>query len=450
MIESIDPYTGEVLATYPEMTKEKVAAAIARADKAFQSWRRLSVSARSHYFMQVSEHLKQHQREFALLMCKEMGKPLKQAEAEVEKCAWLCEFYAANAEAFLEDDTIETEASHSYVSYEPLGVILGVMPWNYPFWQVFRFLVPTLISGNTALLKHASNVMGCAAAIEQIFHDCGFPDGVFQQLPVKSDLVAFVLSHESVRGVSLTGSEKAGRAVAEISGREIKTSLLELGGSNAFIVLDDADLEKAVTTAIQARYQNTGQSCIAAKRLLLHEEIAERFMARFLEKVKLLKSGDPKEEETYIGVMAREDLAVTLEDQLQRAVSAGAEVLCGGIRKGAYFEPTVIRVQDTNSPVMQEETFGPLVAVSTFSSLEEAVTLSNSTGFGLGVTLFTEHPERILPVVGDFKEGAVFINELVKSDPRLPFGGVKNSGYGRELGLEGIRAFVNKKTVYIQ
>lgn len=450
MIESIDPYTGNVIATYQEMSKEAVAAAIARGNRQFNTWRKLPVAERCHYFHKVSVHLKEHKRTYALLMSREMGKPVKQAEAEVEKCAWLCDYYADHAEAFLKDKVIETDASRSYVSYEPLGVILGVMPWNYPFWQVFRFLVPTLISGNTALLKHASNVMGCAEAIEQIFQDCGFPDSVFQQLPVKSDLVAYILSHHFVRGVSLTGSEKAGSAVAEIAGREIKTSLLELGGSNAFIVLDDADLDKAVTTAVQARYQNTGQSCIAAKRILLHEEIADSFITRFLEEVKHLCSGDPKNEETYIGVMAREDLARELEDQLQRAKSAGAQVLIGGTRKGAYFEPTVVRTQDPMNPVMQEETFGPLVTVSTFSSLEEAVRLSNNTGFGLGVSLFTAYPGRITPVIHDFKEGAVFINEMVKSDPRLPFGGIKNSGYGRELGQEGIRAFVNKKTVYIR
>lgn len=384
-----------------------------------------------------------------MLMSKEMGKPIKQGEAEIEKCAWLCDYYAINAAEFLRQKKVDTDATQSYVSYEPLGVILGVMPWNYPFWQVFRFTVPTLLSGNTVLLKHASNVMGCAQAIEKIFTACGFPDHAFQHLIIKSDQVEWVLSHKYVQGVSLTGSEKAGRAVAAVAGRAIKTSLLELGGSNAFIVLEDADLDRAVATAVQARYQNTGQSCIAAKRLLLHDAIAEDFLDRFVRKVKELKSGDPRNDDTFIGVMAREDLAKTLESQMHRSLEYGAKLICGGRRQGAYFEPTVMVSAHTSVPVMQEETFGPLVCACTFKTLDEAIRVSNDSGFGLGVSVFTKTPENIISRIDDFNEGAVFINELVKSDPRLPFGGVKVSGYGRELGLEGIRAFVNAKTVFV-
>lgn len=449
MIKSINPYNGEVIQEYKELDRDTLYKKISDGEEAFFSWKQWKLEDRAKLFKKVGEYLKLHKERFALLMSREMGKPFSQGVAEIEKCAWLCTYYYEHAGHFLKEEIVETDAVKSYIRYEPLGVVLAVMPWNYPFWQVFRFAVPTLIAGNTGLLKHASNVMGCAGAIEEIFTECGVPEGVFQNLVVGSSQVEKILEHNAVKAVSLTGSEPAGRAVAAIAGREIKRSLLELGGSNGFIVLDDANLEKAAEVAVNARYQNTGQSCIAAKRLLLHENIADKFLEKFIGKVKALKSGDPQEKDTYIGVVAREDLAEELEQQMNRSIESGAELLLGGKRKGAYFEPTVLLAANSDLPVMQEETFGPLMTVYKFKDLDEAIRVSNGTGFGLGVSIFTENREKILSRVDQFEEGAVFINELVKSDPRLPFGGINNSGYGRELGLEGIRAFVNVKTVYV-
>lgn len=449
MIKSINPYTGKLLGSYEVLEEKELYNKIDLAEAAYAEWKNTSLGYRCDLMRRVGAHLREKKQELGELMAKEMGKPVSQGVAEIEKCAWLCDYYADHAEDYLKENVVKTDAVNSYVSYEPLGVILAVMPWNYPFWQVFRFAVPTLLSGNTGLLKHASNVMGCAARIEGIFKACGFPEGVFQNLAIGSDMVELIIKHQAVKAVSLTGSDAAGRAVASLAGEHIKTSLLELGGSNAAVVLKDADLQKSAATIIKARFQNTGQSCIAAKRLLLHRDIEEEFMSIFLKMVSRLKSGDPLDPDTYIGVLAREDLAGELEDQLERSLEKGAELLCGGRREGAYFEPTVVKVDHTDMPVMQEETFGPLLAVYSCQDLEEAIRISNSTGFGLGVSIFTRDTSAILPKIKDFDEGAVFINEMVKSDPRLPFGGIKDSGYGRELGVEGIRAFVNTKTVYI-
>ncbi|THD67915.1 NAD-dependent succinate-semialdehyde dehydrogenase [Robertkochia marina] len=450
MIKSINPYTGKLIAQYEAYDETTVMHMIEKGSNSFLAWRKTGVHERCELIKGVGDHLLKKKDAYARLMSLEMGKPVKQAIAEIEKCAWLCDYYSDNAPGFLKDKEVITDAAMSYVAYEPLGVVLAVMPWNYPFWQVFRFAVPTLLAGNTCLLKHASNVMGCAEEIQKIFIDCGFPEGTFQNLVIGSDKVEMVLEHPKVRAVSLTGSEAAGKAVAAIAGKNIKSSLLELGGSNATIILKDADLKEALNTVINARYQNTGQSCIAAKRLLVDKHIADEFIDRFLEEVKKLRSGDPLDEETYIGVLAREELAEELEDQMNRSITAGATILCGGDRKRAYFEPTVLKTNDPTVAVMQEETFGPLMCVCVFDGIEEAIELSNQTNFGLGVSIFTQDIERIKSYIPRFEEGAVFVNELVKSDPRLPFGGVKNSGYGRELGLEGIRSFVNVKTVYIK
>ena len=449
MITTINPFNGELLGQYSELSEEDIREKISRGESAYRSWRKCSIPDRSALFLRVRSYLLEQKTALAELVSKEMGKPVTQAIAEIEKCAWLCEYYALEAADFLRPETVETDAGRSLVVYDPLGIILAVMPWNYPFWQVFRFAVPTLLAGNTALLKHASNVMGCANAIEKIFLECGFPEGVFQNLVIGKEQVEFVLQQKEVKAVSLTGSEAAGKSVAALAGKEIKSSLLELGGSNAFIVLADADLDKAVEVAVNARYQNTGQSCIAAKRLLLQRDIADEFLGKFIKKITGLKTGDPLDNETYIGVLAREDLAESLEEQMKRSLEMGAELLCGGKRKGAFFEPAVMWTQNINIPVMQEETFGPLICVCSFSTLDEAIGISNSTGFGLGVTVFTRNADRVIARAADFEEGALFINELVKSDPRLPFGGVKNSGYGRELGKEGIRSFINVKTIYI-
>lgn len=379
----------------------------------------------------------------------EMGKPIAQSLAEIEKCAWVCEYYAQNAHRQLKDEIIKTDASKSYVRYEPLGPILAIMPWNFPFWQVFRFAAPNLMAGNVGLLKHASNVMRCAQVIEMIFEKAGFPKGCFQNLTIKSDKIPSILESDIVKAVTLTGSEGAGASVAATAGKNIKKSLLELGGNNALIVFRDADIQRTLEICVQARFLNTGQSCIAGKRLLIHSDIAEEFTQRLVEEVAQLKSGDPMDLETYIGVLAREDLARDLEKQVYASVAMGAKILVGGKRDKAFFEPTVLVQVTRDMPIFREETFGPVIGITVFKKDEEALALSNDSHFGLGVSLFTSNTKKIESLIPFFNEGAVFINELVKSDPRLPFGGVKLSGYGRELSSHGIREFVNAKTVYI-
>jgi len=378
----------------------------------------------------------------------EMGKPISQSISEIEKCAWVCEYYAENAEKHLENEIIETDADTSYVSYEPIGVVLAVMPWNYPFWQVFRFAAPALMAGNIGVLKHASNVMQSAENIQKVFERAGFPKGCFQNLPISSSKVEGILRDKRVKAATLTGSKPAGSSVASIAGEEIKKTVLELGGSNALVIFKDANIEEAVKTCVQARFQNTGQSCIAGKRLIVHEDIADSFIKKFKEQVSELKSGDPSEEDTFIGVLSREDLAEDLEKQVNDSVKQGAKIVLGGKRKGTYFEPTIISNVTKEMPIFKEETFGPAISVTTFKDDEEAVSLVNYSDFGLGVSIFTEDVERAKRLVPMFDDGAVFVNELVKSDPRLPFGGTKISGYGRELSAHGIREFVNRKTVY--
>ncbi len=386
--------------------------------------------------------------DYARTISLEMGKPIKQAIAEVEKCAWVCEFYADNAATYLKEEVIATEADRSLVRFEPLGVVLAIMPWNYPFWQVFRFAAPALMAGNVGILKHASNVLKSAENIEQVFRNAGFPEGCFQNLVLGSDRIERLIKNPAVKAVTLTGSKAAGASVAAVAGSQIKKSVLELGGSNALLVFDDADLTQSVETCVQARFQNTGQSCIAGKRLLLQKGIAEKFKAQLLERVKALKSGDPLDDATYIGVLAREDLAEELQRQVDDSVSMGATILTGGKRQGTYYEPTLLSGVTPEMPVFREETFGPALAVTVFETEEEGVALVNNSEFGLGVSVFTSSRERAERLVPLFDEGAVFVNELVKSDPRLPFGGVKASGYGRELSGHGIQEFVNKKTVY--
>ena len=398
----------------------------------------------------AAAELKKNKQEYAELMTQEMGKPIAQAIAEVEKCAWVCEYYAEEAAIQLADEIIETDAQKSYTSYEPLGVVLAVMPWNYPFWQVFRFAAPALMAGNIAVLKHASNVFGSALNIEKVFKRAGFPDHCFSTLLIGSDKVEEVLENPIVKAVTLTGSGPAGGAVAEIAGRNIKKSVLELGGNNALIVMADCDMEATLETCVQARYQNTGQSCIAGKRLLLDERIEEEFTERLVQKVRELKSGDPMDEETFIGTLAREDLAEDLEEQVNKSIEQGATLLLGGKRQNAYFEPTILSGVTPKMTVFKEETFGPALSITIFQDLDEAIELSNDSKFGLGVSIFTKDVKTAEEQAFRLNEGAVFINELVKSDPRLPFGGVKASGYGRELSKHGIREFVNRKTVYIK
>jgi succinate-semialdehyde dehydrogenase/glutarate-semialdehyde dehydrogenase len=378
-----------------------------------------------------------------------MHKPITQALAEVEKCAVLCSYYYENAETFLATKSIKTDASESYVVYEPFGVILGIMPWNFPFWQVFRFAVPTLIAGNTVVVKHASNVPKCAELIESIFNAAGFPKGCYQNLPIPSNKVSDIIANPIIKAVSLTGSEQAGVAVATEAGKHLKKCVLELGGNNAFIILEDANLDKAVATAVNARMQNAGQSCIAAKRFLVHETILDAFIEKFKIAIQNLKTGNSLDKETQISSLARVDLAEELEKQVQQSIQMGAQLIIGGKRYEAFFEPTILTDVTPTMPVFKEETFGPVAAITTFKTIDEAIELSNQSQFGLGVSIFTTDIDFIKTKISAFKEGAVFINEMVKSDPRLPFGGIKKSGYGRELAEEGIKEFVNVKTVVI-
>lgn len=447
---SKNPYNGDELNSYKNHSKKEVSEIIDKADKRFYSWREVPFNERQKLMFAAAAEMRSNKREYAEMLTLEMGKPISQAEAEVEKCAWVCEYYAENAENQLQNKVIKTDAYKSYVSYEPLGVVLAVMPWNYPFWQVFRFAAPALMAGNICVLKHASNVFGSALNIEKIFKRAGFPDNCFTTLLIGSDAVEEIIENKKVKAVTLTGSGPAGSSVASLAGKNIKKTVLELGGSNALVVMKDCDIEKTLETCVQARFQNTGQSCIAGKRLIVDESIAEEFVEKLVVKVRELKSGDPLDQETYIGTLAREDLAKDIEKQVNDSIKAGAKLVVGGKRQGAYFEPTVLTNVTENMAVFKEETFGPALSVTTFKTIEEAIDLSNNSQFGLGVSLFTENIEDAEKIIHKFDEGAVFINELVKSDPRLPFGGIKESGYGRELSADGIKEFVNRKTVYIK
>lgn len=449
MKTSINPFTGKKLFEFKTLNKNELSDIIDTSGQTFDTWRKTTFEHRSKLMLEAAKVLRGHKYQNAETITKEMGKPISQSIAEIEKCAWVCEYYAEHAGKQLEDEIIETDAYMSYVRYEPLGTILAVMPWNYPFWQVFRFAAPNLMAGNVGLLKHASNVMKCAELIAETFQKAGFPKGCFQNLIVGSDAIESVLQNKIVKAATLTGSKPAGASVASIAGNEIKKTVLELGGSNALIVFDDADLDEAIETCVQARFQNTGQSCIAGKRLLLQQGIAIEFTRKFKEAVQKLKIGDPMDDETYIGVLAREDLAKDLEKQVDKSVALGAEIILGGKRNGTYFEPTILVNVSKEMPIFKEETFGPAIGITIFESEQDAVDLCNASDFGLGVSIFTSDLKKAEKLIPEFDEGAVFVNELVKSDPRLPFGGIKISGYGRELSAHGIKEFVNKKTVYI-
>lgn len=449
-IKTINPFNNNFIANYQYLNEVEISEAINVSQITFTGCKNTNVKERVDFIKTLGFVLTKQQHLLAKTCVLEMGKPLKQALAEVQKCGVLCDFYAENAEDFLAPETIKSDAAESYVTYEPLGVILGVMPWNFPYWQVFRFAVPAILAGNTVLVKHASNVAGCAQLLEDIFLEAGFPKGVYQNLLIASDQVEEVINNSIIKAVSLTGSEKAGAAVASTAAKQIKKAVLELGGSNAFIVCEDANLEDAVSVAVTARMQNTGQSCIAAKRFLVHNSIFDVFLDKFKAKVEALKSGDPMLETTDIGPLARIDLAEDVEKQVNKSVEMGAKIVTGGTREGAFYSPTVLINVTTDMPVFKEEVFGPAVPVVPFSSFEEAVNLSNQSEFGLGVTIFSKDVENIKRKAHLFEEGAVFINAMVKSDPALPFGGVKRSGYGRELAENGIKEFVNVKTIYIK
>lgn len=420
-----------------------------RADHAFRAWKDQSVADRAVLLKNLGKELTKNRERLGILMAKEMGKPIAQAIAEVEKCVWACGFYAKNATRFLSDDLIETEAQESFISYDPIGCVLAIMPWNFPFWQVIRCAAPTLTAGNTIILKHASNVTGCALALQELFVKAGYPEGCLQVVLVGHKQLEVVLESPIVQGVSLTGSEKAGREVAALAGKYLKRSVMELGGNNACVVWEDADLDKYMDAMVNARMLNNGQSCIAAKRFIVVEAIYEAFLKKFGDRVKSLRSGNPLESHIDIGVMAREDLAKGLEEQVATSISMGAEVYFGNTREGAYYEPTVLTGVKPGMPAFDEELFGPVAAVIRAKDRREAISLAANSKYGLGTMLFTKDIESARKIIGDIPDGAFFINEMVKSDPRLPFGGTKASGYGRELSMEGMLEFVNKKTVYI-
>lgn len=448
--KSINPFNGEVVGNYKAHTEGEINEILNNAQEIFASWRKRSIEDRAQLVVKAGEILRANVEEYARMISLEMGKPIVEAKAEVTKCAWVCDYYAERATQFLANEVIETDASLSMVRHDPIGCVLAIMPWNFPFWQVFRFAAPTLIAGNTGVLKHAPNVFGSAKLIEDVFTKAGFPKGVFQNLIVHHDKTESIIAHDAIKAVTLTGSERAGSAVAEISGKYIKKSLLELGGNNAFIVWEDADIDKAVKTAITARMLNCGQSCIAAKRFILLEGIYDEFVSKFTSAVAGLQAGDPMEEATQIGPLARIDLADQLQSQVQRSIEAGAKLLYGGKQNGCYHEPTILGNVTAGMPVFEEETFGPVAAMIKANSIEHAFELSEQSRYGLGVTVCTTNIEKALSMANEVSDGAYFINELVKSDPRLPFGGEKQSGYGRELAKDGMMEFVNRKTIYVK
>jgi succinate-semialdehyde dehydrogenase/glutarate-semialdehyde dehydrogenase len=448
-IATINPATGETLKTFQPLSSSEIDAAIERAADAFRINAKRSFAERAIRMRRAADLLEERQKELGRLITIEMGKPIKASIAEVKKCALACRYYAEHAEAHLADERIETDARESYVRYQPLGPVLAVMPWNFPFWQVFRFAAPALMAGNVGLLKHSSNVPQCALAIETTLRDAGFTDGEFQTLLIGSEQVERVLSDERVKAATLTGSEPAGASVASIAAKHIKKSVLELGGSDPFIVMPSADLDEAAKVAIQARIVNSGQSCIAAKRFIVHENIGHEFLQKFVRGMKELKVGDPLDESTDIGPLAMPQIADDIEKQVNESVAKGAKLLTGGKRNGNFYEPTVLMHVPDDAPAARDETFGPVAAVFRVRDAAEAIAVANGTKFGLAASVWTTDAAETEQFIDGIETGQVFVNAMVASDPRVPFGGVKHSGFGRELGPHGIREFVNAKTVWV-
>jgi succinate-semialdehyde dehydrogenase/glutarate-semialdehyde dehydrogenase len=453
-LEAINPSTGETLAVYDEMTSEEVEIIISQVNGAFSRWRRTSFAARATLLNRAAEVLREYADTYARVMTDEMGKPISDARSEVEKCAWVCEYYAENGEGFLQPETVETNATKSFITFQPLGIVLAVMPWNYPFWQVFRFAAAGLMAGNTVLLKHAANVPGCALAIEEIFGKAEFPEDVFRVALVGSDKVDRIIENPLVKAVTLTGSVQAGRAVAEKAGTMLKKTVLELGGSDPYLVLEDAELEEAVETCVFSRLLNSGQSCIAAKRFVVVASQREQFEKLFTQRMAEAKMGDPTAENTEVGPQARPDLREDLHRQVLQSIKRGATLLLGGEipqGKGSFYPPTVLTDVRKGMPAYDEELFGPVGAIVPVKDEEEAVQVANETSFGLGAAVFTKNAARGERIAAEKLEaGCCFVNDFVRSDPRLPFGGIKDSGYGRELSHYGIREFVNIKTVVVK
>jgi succinate-semialdehyde dehydrogenase/glutarate-semialdehyde dehydrogenase len=450
---TINPATGKELASYDEMERGEVARIIERANTAFLDWRKKSFAERAKPMKAAGKLLRERAEELAHLMAEEMGKPISDGIAEAQKCATGCDYFAENAEKFLAREEIKTDATKSFITYRPLGVVLAIMPWNFPFWQVFRFVAPGLMAGNAGVLKHASNVPGCALVIEKILRDAGFPEGLFRTLLVSSRQIDGILENPLIRAATLTGSDAAGRAVASKAGAMLKKTVLELGGSDAYVVLDDADLEKAATISVKGRLVNGGQSCIAAKRFIVTEKLRAKFEQLFVEKMRAIKFGDPMDKATKMGPMARHDLRDALHEQVERSIAKGAKCLLGGKvpdGPGAYYPPTVLTGVKKGMAAYEEELFGPVAAIIPVKDEGEALKTANDSVFGLGGAILSANVERAEKLAAEeIEAGSVFVNEAVKSDPRLPFGGIKQSGYGRELAVHGIREFVNVKTVYV-
>ncbi len=449
---SVNPFTEKEIARYAYLSPQELDERLGRAASAFEAHRHTSFAERAEKMNRLASRLESDARRLGEIMTREMGKPIAEAVAEVKKCALACRFYAEHAEGFMADEAVSTDAAKSYVAYQPFGAVLAVMPWNFPFWQVFRFAAPAVMAGNVGLLKHASNVMGCAVAIEDLFRQAGFDADEFQSLIISSDAVEGVIADPRVQAATVTGSTAAGRSVGAAAGKHLKPSVLELGGSDAFIVLADADIERAVELGVRGRMQNNAQSCIAAKRFIVEAPVARAFCRRFVERMKALRLGDPMDENTEVGPLARADLREEIHDQVERALGEGAKLLTGGEIPGGtgyFYPPTVIEHVKPGMVPFEEEIFGPVASISIASDADHALELANATPFGLGGAVFTEDLAKGEAVALRLEAGCAFVNSIVKSDPRMPFGGIKGSGYGRELSSQGLRAFVNTKTVWI-
>lgn len=453
-MNTINPATGNVIEEYKEMKMDEIESIIRKANNEQKEWREKSINVRAGYLRKIADILKERKHELADLMAREMGKPLPQGVGEAEKCAWVCEYYAENAQTFLQNDVIDTDATKSYVTFNPLGVVLAIMPWNFPFWQLFRFAAPALMAGNGAVLKHSENTTGCALEIEKIIHEAGIPKDLFRTIIRDKNGMKEVIQHSGIAAVTLTGSTRAGKAVASQAGETLKKTVLELGGSDPYIILDDADVTRAAETCATSRLINSGQSCIAAKRFVVAESVYDEFVRELTEIMKSKKVGDPFEEDTDVGPQARQDLRDELHDQVQKSVENGAKVILGGQKpdgEGAYYPVTILENVKPGMPAYDEELFGPVAAIIKVKDENEAIQVANDTNFGLGAAVFSQDEDKAERIAATRLEaGCCFVNEFVKSDPRLPFGGIKESGYGRELSLYGIREFVNAKTVYIR
>jgi len=453
MIQSINPYTQKLIATYTPINSEELDKKIEKTAKSYQLWKQIGFQERSNLFLKMAELLRKNQEKYAVLISTEMGKIIRESRAEIEKCAWLCEYYAKNTEVLLSKECIKSDASTSYVQFDPMGIVYAIMPWNFPFWQVLRAAVPTMMAGNTMVLKHAPNVVGCASAIEDLFIESGFPENVFINLIIPIELSEQVIAHPAICGVTLTGSLQAGSAVAAQAGKHLKKSVMELGGSDPFIVLKAADIHQACKTAVTSRMLNAGQVCISAKRFIVEEEIYEQFVEEHKNLLENLQAGNPLLEETNMGPIAREDLLITIETQVRKSVEMGAKVIIGGKRfndDSYFYEPTLVTNVTNKMPVFREETFGPVSVIIKAKNAEDAIKISNDSSMGLGASIWTNDLELAKKMATKIEAGAVFINEMVKSDPRIPFGGIKQSGYGRELGISGLKEFLNIKTVWVK